>query len=236
MEKIKISDLTFGYDETLFENLNLEIKLGTVNTLVGPNKSGKTTLAKILAGIIKTDSVYFNGELIKNKELQKNVIYISNSTKIEKKDIKKLKKLEFSEYFNINDILQKKYFNKEDISTLLIIKSLLTNPKILIIDNILHLVNIKDDVLKYAKDNKITLINITNDMEESLLGDNIIILNNKKIILNSKATTVLKKEKKLNENKLTLPFMIDLSNKLKFYDLIKTDILDMNEMVDVLWK
>ena len=48
--------------------------------------------------------------------------------------------------------------------------------------------------------------------------------------------TILKKEKILRENHIEIPFMIDLSTKLKYYDLIDNPILNMNEMVDELWK
>ena len=48
----------------------------------------------------------------------------------------------------------------------------------------------------------------------------------------------LKKEidQLLKENNIELPFMVDLSNKLKFYGLLENNILDINEMVETLWK
>ena len=49
---IKISNLSFKYDkkakETVLNSINLEIKPGTVNVLLGLNGCGKTTLLKYL--------------------------------------------------------------------------------------------------------------------------------------------------------------------------------------------
>ena len=55
--KIKISNLSFKYDKKalsyVLDSLNLEIKEGTVNVLLGLNGCGKTTLIKLLAGLYK---------------------------------------------------------------------------------------------------------------------------------------------------------------------------------------
>ena len=47
---------------------------------------------------------------------------------------------------------------------------------------------------------------------------------------------VLLEEKKFNNLGLALPFMAELSIKLKYYDLIDDLIFDMDEMVNKLWK
>ena len=54
---IKISNLSFKYDKkannNVLKNINLEIKQGTMNVLLGLNGCGKTTLIKLLAGLEK---------------------------------------------------------------------------------------------------------------------------------------------------------------------------------------
>ena len=47
---------------------------------------------------------------------------------------------------------------------------------------------------------------------------------------------VLKQDNKLNKLGLELPLMVDLSVKLHDYDLLKDIIIDMDRMVDTLWK
>ena len=58
--KIKISNLSFKYYKKVpsyvLNSLDLEIKEGTVNVLLGLNGCGKTTLIKLLAGLFKPTS------------------------------------------------------------------------------------------------------------------------------------------------------------------------------------
>ena len=99
---------------------------------------------------------------------------------------------------------------------------------------------IKDKVLKklkkLCKEHNITVINITNDIEDVVYGDNIAIIDNKKIIINDKKSEVLSNEKLFKKLNIKLPFMADLSIKLSYYDLVNNIELDMNKMVNRLWK
>lgn len=68
---IKISNLSFKYDKkadcSILNDINLEIKEGTINVLLGLNGCGKTTLIKLLAGLEKP----INGVVeYENKDLQ----------------------------------------------------------------------------------------------------------------------------------------------------------------------
>lgn len=56
---IKINSLSYKYKKSsnfIFENINLEIKEGTVNVLLGLNGCGKTTLLKNIVGLLKPTS------------------------------------------------------------------------------------------------------------------------------------------------------------------------------------
>ncbi|WP_316803979.1 ABC transporter ATP-binding protein [Pedobacter nototheniae] len=57
---IRIKNLTFGYQkqETVLENLNLEIKPGHIYGLLGPNGSGKSSLLHQICGLIFPKSGY----------------------------------------------------------------------------------------------------------------------------------------------------------------------------------
>jgi iron complex transport system ATP-binding protein len=48
---LRTNDLTVGYDQTLFENLNLELKAGELVCFMGANGAGKSTLIRTLAGL-----------------------------------------------------------------------------------------------------------------------------------------------------------------------------------------
>ncbi len=55
-ELVKISNVVKGYGKKkVFEDLNLTIEGGKIIGLLGPNGSGKTTIIKMLAGLLTTD-------------------------------------------------------------------------------------------------------------------------------------------------------------------------------------
>ena len=120
--------------------------------------------------------------------------------------------------------------------------ALVKEPELLILDEALTMVDLETrekvyDILKdINKEQGITILNITQDMDEILYGDTIFIMDNGKIVLKGPTKEVLSEEKIFTKLGLSLPFMAELSIKLKYYGLVDDIILDMNEMVDLLWK
>lgn len=148
------------------------------------------------------------------------------------------------EYIPIKELLEKNphYLSGGEKQLVSLASALIAEPKILILDEAFTMVDgvMKDKILKLLKkinrEKKITIINVTHDMEETVFGDEIIVLNNGKIEIIGDKLEVYKEEKKLKKLGLDLPFMVDLSNKLSYYGLVDKTILDMNEMVNHLWK
>ena len=95
---------------------------------------------------------------------------------------------------------------------------------------------ILDILQKLNKEWGITIVMSTLSLEEAVTADYIYIINNGKIALSGKPLEVLKDDNVINKLGLSMPFMIDLSIKLKDYDLVDDVILDMEGMVDLLWK
>lgn len=120
--------------------------------------------------------------------------------------------------------------------------ALVHDPKILILDEALVRIDNQDKVKileiiqKIYQEKKMTIINVTHDMEETIYGDDIIVIDNGKIVLKGPKELVLKEEKILRELGLELPFMAALSLKLQYYNLIDEMIFDMDELVNILWK
>lgn len=254
---IEIKELTYSdKDILIFDKLNLEIKKGSFTTIIGPNNSGKSTLVKILLGIIKTESnIIINNKDITN--IDKNIIgYIPNNindsiimdtiideiTLNDKVDNKELNKL--LEEFNLKD---RKYENPKNLSNgeqqlIYIISSLVRKPKIIICDeSFTNLDNlVKDKVLKILKklcfEKGITIINVTNDTEDILYGDSVAIISDKKILINDKKENIIGNEKLFKKLNLKMPFMAELSLKLGYYGLLNNIETDMNRMINKLWK
>ena len=62
------------------------------------------------------------------------------------------------------------------------------------------------------------------------------ILDEGKVALEGIPLEVLEKDNIINKIGLNIPFMIDLSVKLRDYDLIEDIELDKNRMIEKLWK
>lgn len=84
---IKINNLSFKYKKNsinIFENINLSLKEGTINVLLGLNGCGKTTLLKNIAslltpteGNIEVDSI--NIEELSIREKSRKIAFVSQS-------------------------------------------------------------------------------------------------------------------------------------------------------------
>jgi len=53
---VEMENVTFGYDaENVLQNVNLKIEPGDFTAMIGPNGGGKTTLLKLILGLLKPD-------------------------------------------------------------------------------------------------------------------------------------------------------------------------------------
>lgn len=66
MEKIRVEHLTYSYDKehNAVEDVSFAIQKGSYTTIIGHNGSGKSTIAKLLIGLLEKDkgAVYIDGE------------------------------------------------------------------------------------------------------------------------------------------------------------------------------
>ena len=80
------------------------------------------------------------------------------------------------------------------------------------------------------------MVQTTIHLEDSLPTDVLYIFENGMIALEGKPIEVLENDTRINKIGLELPFMMDLSVKLRDYDLIDTIELDKERLVDSLWQ
>ena len=251
---IKVKDLTY---EKIFDKLELEIKKNVFTTILDINNSNTSILLKIILGYIKTDaSITIDTKDI--KDVDKNIIgYIPsnikdsiimdtvideimlNNNKVDNKELDKLLE-EFG-------LLDKKLENPKNLSggeqqLMYIASCLIKHPKIIICDNAFTMLDnlVKDRILKklkkLSKEQNISVINITDDTEDILYGDNLVIISNNKIILNDKKDIIYNNEQLFRKLHIKMPFMVELSLKLKYYNLLNNTEIDMNRMINKIWK
>lgn len=242
------------------KHLDVTIETGELVGIIGPNGSGKTVLLKMLCGRFRNDNVFIDDKSINSYDIdykRNNIvcvfndnIYKTNKPNLELKYYLRLLGISekeinsridyFIHYFKLENIVDKKFIELENDKKIFfkILSLLIIIPDIICVDDLFTYLNkdMKMKIFNYIKENNITLISVTSDMEELLLFDKILIMNKGKKEVYDLTTSVLKMENVFNEVGLNLPFIYDINNMLKSYELIDRDHLVYKELVDVLWK
>lgn len=239
----KFKNIKYKYGENvIFDNLDLIINKNKITTISGPNGCGKSTLSKYLKKEKTEKLVLLESEINKNKTLSVLDVIKKYSKKEENYIFQKIdsfkKTIDIEKYLGYN-------FSKINNSykqIVLLFSSMISDYELIILDNnLIYIDNYnKNKLLKYikkvSKESKKTIINITNDNEEMMISDYIILIKNNEIILNCSMKKAMIEERKFRDCNLELPFMASLSLKLKYYNMIDTVYLDMNKLVNKIWK
>ncbi len=209
---IELKNISKTYDDnTVLNNLSLDIKRNEFLTLLGPSGCGKTTTLKIIAGFEFADngSVMFDDKEINNlppNERQINTVFqkyalfphmniyenIAFGLKIKKlpkkeidlkvKEMLKLVALEGFENRSVNSL------SGGQQQRVAIARALVNEPKVLLLDEPLGALDLKlrqemqTELKKIQQKLGITFIFVTHDQEEALtMSDTIVVMNKGKI-------------------------------------------------------
>lgn len=264
---INIENISYMYNkkDIILKDINLKIKDGEIICIIGKNGSGKSTLLKLIAGIIKPSlgNVFIdNINILKRKELRKEVgivfqnpdsqilfpkvfddiEFALNNLKIENKNERIKNALKD---VNLSDKEQKDTYNlslgqKQRVN---IASVLAINPKYILLDEPTTMIdsiekeNIYQIIKQLKKDGK-TIIFTTNNINEILLSDRILILENKEIKHIIEKNKLLENIQILQECDIIIPDVIQIILKLnkngKDISLKEWTISEMiNEIVKV---
>ncbi len=266
---IEITDYSFSYQKHLIiNNLNLNIKKGSFTTLVGNTGGGKTTLVKLITGLLKgkgeikifnkaIDDSTITDNFIKeigvvlgnpydnfvSSTVKDDLIFPLENLQLKKNEIDKYLS-DIVSYFKIEDLLDTNPMDLtvSDASVVALASALITKPKLLILDDAFIKMNtiVKKEKLLLLKDLKkrfnISIFNITHDINEIMYGDYAVLMHNGSIVLEGIVSDFVKNEKTIKKYNYVLPYNVDLSNKLNYYDVIRDDIYDMDKLVKTIWK
>jgi len=246
----------------ILNGVSFDLEENTFNILMGENGCGKTTLVKCIVGLLKFDgTVVINHNIMCDdniNELRKeigvftdidillpgtvlyNITYPLLNLNYGEEEAKK-RAYEISKKMGLNGLILK------DIDKLSLVErkivsfcvSIVHNPKLIIIDESfdeLDAMNRKKILVYLKKLDSNTVLFVSNRNNDLLLADNLLIMKNGKINDSGKISEFLKDSKVFLKNNLEVPFLIDLSEKLKSYSLIKDVPLDIDDMVDEIWK
>ena len=239
---IKIQNVSFKYKEgeTILNNINLEIEEGEIVAIVGKNGSGKSTIGKLISGILKLkewniliDEIYVKKEA-KNKvgivfQNPENQI-IFNSIKDELSfALKKLSEQEIETRIKeaLENVEMQEYRNKElynlslgQKQRIVIAEVLAKKPKYIILDEPTTMIDSigKEKIykiIKKLKEQGYTIICITNLADEILLADRTLILDKGKIAVEIKKDELIKKAHELEKYEIKLPTILEILVELQ---------------------
>lgn len=242
-----------------FKKYGMKINLNTITALIGPENSGKTTVFKLLNNQVKNDSVYLDRKKINSYKLdflRRNIMcvfdienfytnyvkeelaYFLKKFKVPNQDIS-LKISNITHQFHLEDIIdvQIDSLNVEEKALIKILSFLIVNPLIFGIDNLFSYISLDTflEIIKYAKERKIAIIFTASDIEKLSYADEIHIIDNFKSIKSGTVKDIYK-DKVIRDLGLEKPFLIELNEFLKDYELINTEFNSINDGVMKLWK
>lgn len=241
--KLSINDISFRYDKDyVFNNFSLELGTG-MNFIIGSNNSGKSTLFKIISSKLP-----YNGNImVDNKDIKryKDILYLDDNYVSSMKgkvynyldDVDK----KIIEFLEIEEYLDKDLGRLDkDIKIKISIAKYMDSLDVLVVDNMFCWFdkNTRNKIYKKLKSvskKKIVII-ITNNMEDLIFSDRIILLNKGNVVMNDKRDSFYLDKKNIEKYKVDLPFLVDLSYNLKLYDIIDDVYFDIGKLVDAIWK
>ncbi len=239
---------------------NLIITLTPFINIIGSQASGKTRFLRNLISQYNKQDVLIDGRAISSFDidfLRKSIACVLKTSDFKTDYVKEellyyQKKIDISDkaayknidnfvkFFGLEDIIESKieYLTIYEKAYIKILSLLIIRPSVLGIDDLLTYLSYdqKFKIIKYAKENNVSILNVTTNSEELLFGTDIIILDNGEVKAYDKTEDVLSKSKNLTSIGMNEPFIVELSNNLNCYDVLKKKYFKMDAVVGELWK
>lgn len=264
---VRFEDIVFSYSsrqkEPTIKNASFDITQGDYVCIVGGNGSGKSTISKIIVGILKPQhgKIYiFNNEIKQQniKILRNNVgiifqnpdnQFVGLTTEddiafgLENRKVNPTKMWDIIKtaagIVNIKDLLS---YDAARLSggqkqRVAIASVLAMDPKIIIFDEATSMLDPTSKIelkklmiLLKQKFNK-TIISVTHDMEEIINADKVLVINSGRVEKYDKPEKIFENEEFLKNNKLAIPFSLELSKVLREKNKSINLSLDRNKLV-----
>ncbi len=188
------------------------------------------SLLKAIANQNKNCLVLFNKSVFKTKSIAEEIQY-QLLTEAQKELV-----LSFFSPLNLKENPNNISFYQQKL--VLLCSVLHHNPQLLFIDHIFDFLTNHDrqKFNEYFKKQAMTVVLVSNKIEYALDYPYMIVMHEGKIAIEGWTKQVLKEEKLLKRLGIGLPFYIDLSIQLNYYNLIDTIYDNKKDLGDHLWK
>ena len=268
MNPIEIKNLNFSYDQTqdVVKDVSFVVKKGSYTTLIGHNGSGKSTIAKLIIGLLEKEkgSILIDGEELSLETIEgirrKIGIVFQNPDNqfigatvrddiafgLENHQVAPSEMDEIIENY-AKEVGMSEYLDHEPTrlsggqkQRVAIAGILSMKPEILILDEATSMLDpegkedINNLVKQLHKENNMTILSITHDVEEVLKSDHVIVMYEGRIVKDGTPSEVMKNEEELVRLKLAAPYSVRLANELKKLGIPVEQAWDMEGMVDEL--
>tara|TARA_B100000945_G_C20415946_1_gene615143 strand:- start:1046 stop:2665 length:1620 start_codon:yes stop_codon:yes gene_type:complete len=181
---IEIEDLSFTYfnsEESIFENINLELPINTHTVLTGPNGSGKSTLLGLISGVLysqegrvrtyKKNFGYIGATpLIFTGTIKENIMYGNENLVSDSEIMEYMKKFDLfkeASRYSLDEVIDNKSLSSGQMQKISFIRALLGKVDIMLLDE--STANLdeksKDLIFNILKKQEISIINSTHDPE-----------------------------------------------------------------------
>lgn len=249
---VEFKDVSFTYPDTkkaIFDQISFKIKRGSWTSLIGHNGSGKSTISKLINGLLLPDSANNSRITVLGMTLNQKTVWdvrekvgivfqnpdnqfvgatvgddvafgLENRAVPREQMVKIVRKV-------LADVGMLDYIDAEPANLsggqkqrVAIAGILAVEPKIIILDESTSMLDPKgrEQVLKIIKhlkkEKNLTVISITHDIDEANIADDVIVLNDGKILAQGTPTEIFSKTEMLQEIGLDIPFVQKLINKL----------------------
>lgn len=236
-EKEFVSVIGNNNDLIIHTLLNFHQK---VNLFIGDkefNRENLNIIRRRMSIILYKHLNIFVGETVRDE-----IIFGLESLAFKKDDITALIESKVR-LFKLNHLLDRdpNSLGSSDKVKMKILSSLIVNPQVIVLDNIMSELDYEDKLLVFDILEEYTtkggiVINFTNDIDETLYGDRILIIYDKSLACDGKTLSVLNEEKLLKRLGLGLPFIIELNKYLMDYGIVDKYYLSNEKLVGAIWK
>lgn len=142
------------------------------------------------------------------------------------------------------DLLNKKMILLDNSlrQKILIASAIMSRPSILFLDDCLSLLSGRDKhqvigiLKKLCIKDKMTVLMVTNNVEDVLESNEVIVLDNGEIMFKGNVKNIFRDIKKISKYNFDLPLIVELSIKLIDEGIINNIYLDDKKLVGALWK
>lgn len=203
------------------------------------NKHNLKAIRKNIGVVFDNPEVVFVAETVKDE-----IAFALENLQYKKEEIHK-SVMEVAKLLKIENLLdiEPHRLSGGQMQKVALASALVLKPKILILDEALSMIDPydKDEIMKIIKKyheqtENTTIINFTSDIEETIYSERIVGLYKGQLGIDGTTKAVLNEERAMKKLGLDLPFTVDLAIRLKLYGLLDDIELDMDKMVDKLWK